>query len=154
MKQSIMIEPGKIEFRQVKKPPITDHEVLMQTKRIGICGSDIHVFHGLHPYTSYPIVQGHEVAGVVAEVGKAVEGIAVGDKVTFTPQVVCGECYPCRHGMYHICETLKVMGFFTPGGRPSDARLSRTGRIDLMVETEDGADRPAVSTTWEVRGPF
>jgi L-iditol 2-dehydrogenase len=115
MKQAIMVEPGKIEFHQAEKPQIKDDEILMQTKRIGVCGSDIHVFHGMHPYTSYPVVQGHEVSGVVVAVGKAVKGIAVGDKITFTPQVVCGECYPCRNGMYHICETLKVMGFQTGG---------------------------------------
>lgn len=115
MKQAIMTEPGKIEFRQIEKPEISADEILMQTKRIGVCGSDIHVFHGLHPYTSYPVVQGHEVAGVVAEVGSNVDGFSVGDKITFTPQVTCGECYPCQHGMYHICETLKVMGFQTDG---------------------------------------
>jgi len=51
-------------------------------------------------------------------------------------------------------ETLKVVGFFLPGGRPSDARLSRTGRIDLMVERENDQDRPAVSTHWEIHGPL
>jgi L-iditol 2-dehydrogenase len=115
MLQSIMTEPGKIEFRDIKRPEIGSDEILMQTKRIGVCGSDIHVFHGLHPYTSYPIVQGHEVSGVVAAVGENVEGFSVGDKITFTPQVTCGECYPCQHDMYHICETLKVMGFQTDG---------------------------------------
>ena len=115
MKQAVMVEPGKIEFRQVEKPTIHDHEILMQTKRIGVCGSDIHVYHGMHPYTSYPVVQGHEVSGIAVEVGQAVKGVAVGDKVTFTPQVVCGECYACRHGMYHVCEKLKVMGFQTGG---------------------------------------
>lgn len=115
MKQAVMTQPGQIEFRQVEKPAITDHEILMQTRRIGVCGSDIHVYHGMHPYTSYPVVQGHEVSGVVADVGRAVDSVAVGDKVTFTPQVVCGECYPCRNGMYHICEALKVMGFQTGG---------------------------------------
>ena len=50
-------------------------------------------------------------------------------------------------------ETLKVVGFFLPGGRPSDARLSRTGRVDLLVEREDGGDRPMVSACWEVTGP-
>ncbi len=115
MKQAVMVEPGKVEFRQVEKPTIHDDEVLMQTKRIGVCGSDIHVYHGKHPYTRYPVVQGHEVAGVVTQVGKDVEGIAVGDKVTFTPQVVCGQCYPCRNGMHNVCEKLKVMGFQTGG---------------------------------------
>ena len=115
MKQAVMVAPGKIEFRQVEKPAIQDNEVLLQPKRIGVCGSDIHVFHGAHPFTRYPVVQGHEVAGIVAEVGRAVEGIAVGDIATFTPQVVCGNCYPCRHGMYNVCENLKVMGFQTGG---------------------------------------
>ncbi len=115
MKQAVMTSPGHIEFRDVDKPTPGDGEVLMQTKRIGVCGSDIHVWHGLHPYTPFPVVQGHEVGGVVAAVGKNVTKVKVGDKITFMPQVTCGECYPCRHGMYHICENLKVMGFQTGG---------------------------------------
>ena len=66
-------------------------------------------------YTSYPVVQGHEVSGVIAELGAQVEGFSRGDTVVFMPQVTCGECYPCRHGMYHICDNLKVMGFQTDG---------------------------------------
>ena len=115
MQQAVMTQPGKIEFRQVEKPGVKADEVLIQVKRIGVCGSDIHVFHGLHPYTSYPVVQGHEIGGVVAEIGKDVQGFVPGDKVVFMPQVTCGECYPCRHGMYHICDHLKVMGFQTGG---------------------------------------
>jgi L-iditol 2-dehydrogenase len=115
MIQAVMTEPGKITFRDVDKPSIGDAQVLVQVKRIGVCGSDIHVFHGMHPYTGYPVVQGHEVSGVIAQVGDQVQDLAVGDKVTFTPQVTCGECYPCTHGMYHICESLKVMGFQTDG---------------------------------------
>ncbi len=115
MKQAIMTAPGKIEFNTIDKPVPGANEVLMQTRRIGVCGSDIHVYHGKHPYTSFPVVQGHEVGGVVAAVGGSVTSVKVGDKITFMPQVTCGECYPCRHGMYHICESLKVMGFQTGG---------------------------------------
>jgi L-iditol 2-dehydrogenase len=115
MLQAVMKAPGKIEFQQVAKPSPKEDEVLLQIKRIGVCGSDIHVYHGLHPYTSYPVVQGHEVGAVVAEIGAKVTGFAPGDKVVFMPQVTCGECYPCRHGMYHICDNLKVMGFQTGG---------------------------------------
>lgn len=115
MLQAIVTEPGKIEFRHIDKPEIKANEILMKTRRIGVCGSDIHVYHGKHPYTSYPIVQGHEVSGVVAAVGQAVERLSVGDKITFTPQLTCGRCYPCRNGQYHICENLKVMGFQTDG---------------------------------------
>lgn len=115
MLQAVMIKPGNIELRQVDKPEISEDQVLIQVRRIGVCGSDIHVYHGSHPYTGYPVVQGHEVSGVIAEVGKNVSGLNTGDKVVFMPQVTCGVCYPCRHGMYHICDDLKVMGFQTAG---------------------------------------
>jgi L-iditol 2-dehydrogenase len=115
MQQAIMTDPGNIEFREVSRPIPQPNEVLIQVKRIGVCGSDIHVYHGLHPYTSYPVVQGHEVSGLVAESGKEVKGFSLGDQVVFMPQVTCGECYPCRHGLYHICDHLKVMGFQTNG---------------------------------------
>jgi len=115
MLQAVMSAPGTISFRQVEKPVPQDHQVLIQVRRIGVCGSDVHVFHGKHPYTSYPVVQGHEVSGIVAEVGTQVEDLSVGDQVTFMPQVTCGRCYPCRHGMHHICESLEVMGFQTGG---------------------------------------
>jgi L-iditol 2-dehydrogenase len=115
MLQAIMVEPGAIEFREIEKPELKSDQVMMRTRRIGVCGSDIHVYHGMHPYTGYPIVQGHEVSGLVAAVGEHVSGFSVGDKITFAPQVVCGACYPCRNGMYHICEDLKVMGFQTDG---------------------------------------
>ena len=115
MLQAVMTEPGKIEFREVEKPEIGDDEVLVAVKRLGICGSDIHVYHGMHPYTSYPVVQGHEVSGIIAETGDGVQDFEVGDMVTFTPQVVDETCYQCRHGDYHICDSLKVMGFQTTG---------------------------------------
>jgi L-iditol 2-dehydrogenase len=88
---------------------------LLRIRRIGICGSDIHVYHGKHPYTSYPVVQGHEFCGEVAEVGENVKSLHLGDLVTAPPQIVCGTCLPCREGRYHICENLKVIGFQAPG---------------------------------------
>lgn len=115
MQQAVMTQPGAIEFHDVPKPEAKPGEVLIQVKRIGVCGSDIHVYHGLHPYTSYPVVQGHEVGGVVSGVGEGVSEFIPGDHVVFMPQLTCGECYPCRHGMYHICDNLKVMGFQTGG---------------------------------------
>jgi L-iditol 2-dehydrogenase len=115
MRQAVMTSPGVIEFADVGKPQPGPGQLLLRIRRIGVCGSDIHVYHGLHPYTSYPVVQGHEVSATVAELGPDVTGFKPGDKVVIMPQEVCGECYPCRHGMYHICESLKVMGFQTGG---------------------------------------
>jgi L-iditol 2-dehydrogenase len=115
MIQAIMTAPGNIVYQDVDIPEIQPEQIKVKMKRIGICGSDIHVNHGKHPYTNYPVVQGHEVSAEVAEVGNKVTNCRVGDKVTIQPQVVCGKCYPCTHGMYNDCETLKVMGFQTTG---------------------------------------
>ena len=115
MLQQIMTAPGKIEFREIETPVPKAGEVLIRIMKIGVCGSDIHVWHGKHPFTSYPVTQGHEVSGEIAALGAGVENLEVGQKVTIQPQVVCGKCYPCRHGKYNLCETLKVMGFQTTG---------------------------------------
>lgn len=110
-----MTAPGVIEFREIPKPVSKAGEVLIKIIRIGICGSDIHVYHGKHPFTRYPVTQGHEVSGEIVGLGEGVTGFSIGQKVTIEPQVVCGKCYPCRHGKYNLCEELKVMGFQTTG---------------------------------------
>jgi len=110
-----MLRPGQIVFEDVAIPDIKGDEVLIKVIRIGICGSDIHVYHGKHPYTPYPVIQGHEFSGKVVKTGKKVKKIKEGDKVVVQPQVVCGECYPCKHGRYNVCDSLKVMGFQTEG---------------------------------------
>lgn len=115
MLQQVMTAPKEIIFREIDIPEVGDDEVLIKIKKIGICGSDIHVYHGTHPFTSYPVTQGHEVSGEVVEVGKNVSKVKAGDRVTIEPQVRCGKCYPCRHGKYNLCEELKVMGFQTTG---------------------------------------
>lgn len=115
MLQQVMTSPGIIEFREVPVPKLEKNQVLVKIMKIGICGSDIHVFHGEHPFTSYPVTQGHEVSGEIVELGEEAKGFNVGDKVTIQPQVVCGKCHPCRNGKYNLCEELKVMGFQTTG---------------------------------------
>ena len=115
MLQQVMTAPGKIEFREIETPVPKAGEVLIRIKKIGVCGSVIDDWHGNQPFTSYPDTQGHEVSGEIAALGAGVENLEVGQKVTIQPQVVCGKCYPCRHGKYNLCETLKVMGFQTTG---------------------------------------
>lgn len=115
MLQAVMTAPGQIRFDTVPAPQAGPGQVLVKIKRIGVCGSDIHVYHGKHPYTKYPVTQGHEVSGRIAALGEGVDGFHVGQKVTIEPQVYCGACYPCTHGKYNLCENLKVMGFQTTG---------------------------------------
>lgn len=115
MIQQVMTAPKEITFQTVPVPKPAANQVLLRIRRIGICGSDIHVYHGMHPFTSYPVTQGHEVSGEVVELGADVKEFRVGQKVTVEPQVYCGKCYPCTHGKYNLCESLKVMGFQTTG---------------------------------------
>ena len=116
MRQAIMISPGIIKYRNIQEPVnIQDHEILLRIKRIGICGSDIHVFHGEHPATPYPVVQGHEYSAIVEAIGQKVTKVKPGMKVTARPQLVCGECGPCKRGQYNACQKLKVQGFQAPG---------------------------------------
>mgnify|MGYP000609281156 CR=1 FL=1 len=70
MLQQVMTNPGEITFREVPVPEVKDEQVLVKIRNIGICGSDIHVYHGKHPFTKYPVTQGHEVSGEIAEIGK------------------------------------------------------------------------------------
>lgn len=115
MKQARMLAPHRIAIEEVDVPRVTAGHVLLKINAIGVCGSDIHVYHGKHPYTSYPVIQGHELSATVAEVGAGVQGLTPGQLVTVEPSLTCGECYPCRHGRYNICDHLKVMGFQTDG---------------------------------------
>lgn len=115
MLQQVMAAPKTITFREIPIPAPAPGQILVKIKKIGICGSDIHVYHGTHPFTSYPVTQGHELSAQVTALGEGVTGFYAGQKVTVEPQVYCGNCYPCTHGKYNLCEQLKVMGFQTTG---------------------------------------
>ena len=134
MKQEVMTEPKKIVFRDVEVPVPGEGQILVKMRRIGVCGSDIHVYHGTHPYTSYPVTQGHEVSGEIAALGSGVdEKFKVGQAVTFEPQVFCGKCYCCTHGKYNLCENLKVMGFQTTGAASEFFAVDQS-KVDLLPE--------------------
>ena len=115
MLKQVMLRPGEIEIQSAQAPGAGPEEVLVKIMNVGICGSDIHVYHGTHPFTTYPVTQGHEVSGEIVALGEKVRGLEVGAKVTIEPQLTCGVCYPCRHGKYNLCESLRVMGFQAPG---------------------------------------
>ena len=141
MRQAVMTAPGVIEFRDVPEPVPGPDEVLLRVRRIGVCGSDIHVYYGCQPFTSYPMIQGHEFSAVVEATGEQVTNIKLGTKVTALPQVVCGKCRPCRRGDYHICDKLRVQGFQAPGCA-QDLFVTRAEKIVPLPDTfsfEQGA---------------
>ena len=157
MIQQLMTAPKNIIFQEVPVPEAGPDDVLIKIMKLGICGSDIHVFHGTHPYTSYPVTQGHEVSGRVVRTGENVKGIQAGQKVTLEPQIRCGECWPCRHGKYNCCESLRVMGFQATGAAseyfaapalnvtvlPDDLTYSEGAMIEPLAVTVHAAKKYA-----------
>ncbi|MFS0749379.1 zinc-binding alcohol dehydrogenase family protein [Oceanobacillus sp. 1P07AA] len=117
MKAIRVEKPGKLEIVEMNKPTIkNDYDVIVKVKRVGICGSDVHIYHGTNPFTKYPRVIGHEVSGMVEEVGYKVNSIKKGDLVALEPILYCGKCYACRKGQPNVCQSLEVFGVHRDGG--------------------------------------
>ncbi|QQK79614.1 zinc-binding alcohol dehydrogenase family protein [Salicibibacter cibi] len=116
--QAIQVfEPGKLEVVTKDKPEIErPDDVFVKIKAVGICGSDMHIYHGSNPFTVYPRVIGHEVSGEVASVGSRVSTLQPGDQVALEPISYCGECYACRKGRPNVCVNLEVFGVHRDGG--------------------------------------
>ncbi|WP_207477643.1 Zn-dependent oxidoreductase [Arenibaculum pallidiluteum] len=109
-------KPHVLTLREDEAPAPRAGEVLVKVARAGICGSDLHIFHGSNPFARYPRIIGHEFAGVVEQVGSGVEGISPGDHVVVDPVVACGHCYACRVGRPNVCANLEVFGVHRDGG--------------------------------------
>ena len=91
-------------------------EVQLNVSHCGICGTDLHIFHGvMDNRVTMPQIMGHEMSGTVSAIGPDVDGFQIGDPVTVMPLDPCGECPACQVGHYHICHNLNFLGIETPG---------------------------------------
>jgi len=117
MKAVRVNKPYDLEIKEMEKPVIDEHNnVLVQMIAAGICGSDVHIYHGTNAAATYPRVIGHEMVGRVAEVGRNVMKVKVGDRVIIDQVVNCGECYACRMDRGNVCANLEVRGVHIDGG--------------------------------------
>ncbi|MCW4027056.1 MAG: zinc-binding dehydrogenase [Candidatus Bathyarchaeota archaeon] len=109
--------PGNVELRDMPEPTPGPDEVKIEVKAAGICGSDLHIYHGdIKLLIRTPVIVGHEFSGVVAEVGSSVSKWRQGDRVTSETAVqVCGECIPCRTGNYNVCGEKRLIGYWFNG---------------------------------------
>ncbi len=111
MRAAVLEATGKLVLKDVPVPEITrPDEVLIQVKMVGVCGSEVHAFHGTHPFRKAPAILGHEMSGVVAAVGKDVTGLQPGERVVVDPQWTCGQCEYCRRGDINLCPSKRVLG--------------------------------------------
>jgi (R,R)-butanediol dehydrogenase / meso-butanediol dehydrogenase / diacetyl reductase len=110
------VGPGKVEVADLEPVVPSANEVQVEVAFTGICGTDLHIFHGsMDARVTTPAVIGHEMSGRIAALGSAVEGWAVGDPVTVVPLNWCGECPACVAGHTHLCHRLKFIGIDAPG---------------------------------------
>ncbi len=110
MRAAVLTATRHIELQDVPVPRPGPGEVLIRVRVAGICGSELHAFNGTHPFRKPPALQGHEMAGDVAELGEGVQGIEVGDRVTLFPPQVCGRCPACMSGQPNLCENKLMPG--------------------------------------------
>ena len=116
MKAIKITAPGKLEMENAPLPDIDPGEVLLRVAYGGICGSDVHIYHGKNPRVKYPLIMGHEMSGVIADVGaRCDKSWKTGDRVVVNPLISCGVCDPCRRGNVHVCERLGLIGIDTDG---------------------------------------
>ena len=117
MKAIQIVKPGELRIIDMEKPHIDDkNNILVKMRAAGICGSDVGIYHGTNAAATYPRVIGHEMVGVVEEIGSNVKKLKVGDRIIVNQVVSCGECYPCRHNRGNVCDHLEVRGVHRDGG--------------------------------------
>ena len=125
--------PG-LDLVELPVPEIRPDEVLVEVKRAGICGTDLHIYKWdewaesrIHP----PVVLGHEFVGVVSEVGALVESVSVGDVVSAEGHITCGVCEHCRAGEAHVCRDTTIIGIDRDGGFADYVAVPATNVISV-----------------------
>ena len=153
MKALTKISKTPKDWRIIEKPiPAYDaDQVLIRVEYIGICGSDIHTFEGHYNQNAENLTIGHEFAGVVAEVGKNVTNVKVGDRVTSeTTFKICGKCRYCKEGQYNLCSTRKGLGTQQDGAMAQYivARAASCHILPENVSTRDASITEAAACAY------
>jgi len=142
MYAAVTTEYGRIEWKRVPVPEIADSEVLIKVAYAGICGSDMHIYHGdFQPRTQTPLIQGHEFSGTIVATGRNVRGLGVGDRVVVDPILWCGTCAACQIGHYPACSSLKLVGVDMDGAFAEYVAVKdfMLHRIDERISDRHGA---------------
>jgi 2-desacetyl-2-hydroxyethyl bacteriochlorophyllide A dehydrogenase len=132
MRSIICEKPNAFKMIEVEAPALQTGEALVRIRRIGICGTDLHAYRGNQPYFTYPRVLGHELSGVVEEIGDNGSGIRKGDQVAIIPYMECGSCIACRKGKTNCCTSMRVLGVHMDGGMKEIISVP----IDHLLKTD------------------
>lgn len=112
MKALVVERPGEARVIEIPEPVGSGNEVLLQVRRIGLCGSDLNTFRGKNPLVSFPRILGHEVAATVLNAGRAASETPIknGQNVTLSPYTACGRCPSCLRGRPNACQFNETLG--------------------------------------------
>ena len=125
MKALVYTAPNEVVYRDEPDAGHAHGEVLIRVEAVGICGSDMHAYHGRDPRRNPPLILGHELAGTI------VEGPGAGRRVTVNPLITCGSCEYCRQGRDNLCANRTMIGMTRPGGFAEFVSTAAASVIDL-----------------------
>lgn len=137
MKALVYTAPNRVEHRDEPDPHAGAGEVLIRVEAVGICGSDMHAYHGHDPRRVPPMILGHELAGEI------IEGPGRGRRVTVNPIIACGHCEYCVQGRDNLCANRTMIGMQRPGGFAERMVTAASSVIDLP----EGMDLRAAALT-------
>ena len=138
MRAVLCSNPGELEIVSRPMPRRMDGEALVRIRRIGVCGTDMHIYQGNQPYFAYPRIMGHELSGEIMEAPKG-SALQAGDAVYVVPYLHCGQCIACRAGKTNCCTGLKVLGVHIDGGMCEYMALPETHLFKAEGITLDDA---------------
>ncbi len=115
MRAAVLVEPGRFELQSRPRPVVQAGDVLVKVERVGICGTDLHIFHGHYAADKLPLVPGHEFVGVVESVGAGAGRFKPGQRVVVDINVGCGTCYWCRRNEILSCPEMQQLGISRDG---------------------------------------
>jgi L-iditol 2-dehydrogenase len=140
MKAAFLTAPQKYEIREIEEPKAPSDGLVLKVEACGVCGSDLRRWREGPPAGTEGIIAGHEISGVVVEVGEQVSRFKVGEKLAVAPDIHCGCCYFCENGQYNLCDNLRLIGITPgyPGGFAGKVVLSgeilRNGIVHTMPQ--------------------
>src|SRR4051812_28142897 len=114
MQALVCTSPGQLSIEERPAPAPDPNHVLVRVRRVGICGTDYHIYEGSHPFLNYPRIMGHELAVEVVE-NHTGQGPAVGKICVVNPYLSCGTCIACRRGKPNCCTRIQVLGVHRDG---------------------------------------
>ncbi len=137
MKAILFTSRNCVELSELPDPDPANNEVVIEVKASGICHTDFEVLKDNYGTGAFPVVPGHEYAGVVRDVGSNVRNIQPGDRVVVDPNLECKLCRACERGWAHLCENLGAYGVTTNGGF-SEFSVVRSDRVHPIADVAFG----------------